>query len=217
MRAYIRFKGSKALIRYNYQELLTGVIHKWIGENNDIHGKSSRISFSWIQNTRASKEGINLTPVSYFFISAFDSEIIKMITKGILKSPEMFNGISAKEIILQESPHFNEVEHFLMASPIFLKRRENDKHLTYLDEEFENALNENCKIKLKKTGINGTGFGIRLDPDNNFRETKLVTYKGINNRATMAPVVIKGNQKQIEYLWSVGLGHSTGIGFGALK
>jgi hypothetical protein len=37
-----------------------------------------------------------------------------------------------------------------MASPIFLKRRENDKHLTYLDEEFENALNENAKSNLKK-------------------------------------------------------------------
>jgi hypothetical protein len=30
----------------------------------------------------------------------------------------------------------------------------------------------------------------------------------------MAPVVIKGNQKQIEYLWSVGLGHSTGLDLG---
>lgn len=217
MRIYIKLNKNKIPIKYNYQELMTGVIHKWLGKENNIHGQSARFCFSWLQNTKANQNGINLTKDSYFFIGAYDTEIIKKIMKGILESPEMFNGASAKEVILQESPTFKVIEHFLMASPIFLRRKEDRKHLTYKDDEFEGALNDNCKIKLRKAEIVTNGFEIKLDPDNRFRTTKLITYNGIDNKATVAPVLIKGSQEQIEYLWSVGLGHSTGIGFGALK
>lgn len=217
MRVYIKLNANKTLINYNYQELLTGVIHKWLGEDNEIHGKSAKICFSWLQNTKADKNGIRLTNDSYFFIGAYNTGIVKRITKGVIESPEMFNGVSVKEVILQEPPIFKEIEHFPMASPIFLKRNSDNKHLTYKDEGFDNKLLENCRTKLEKAGIGVQGFEIELDPDNHYRETKLVTYKGIGNKATVAPVVIKGNQEQIEYLWSVGLGHSTGIGFGALK
>lgn len=217
MRVYIKLNANKTLINYNYQELLTGVIHKWLGEDNEIHGKSAKFCFSWLQNTKADKSGIRLTNDSYFFIGAYNSEIIKRIMRGVLESPEMFNGVSVKEVILQEPPVFKEVEHFLMASPIFLKRKEDEKHLTFEDEEFEEALNNNCETKFKKAGIDIEGFEIKLDPDNHFRTTKMVTYNGIGNKTTLAPVVIKGNRAQIEYLWSVGLGHSTGIGFGTLK
>ena len=45
----------------------------------------------------------------------------------------------------------------------------------------------------------------------------MVTYNGIKNRASLVPIVIEGTTEQITFAWSVGLGNSTGIGFGALK
>ena len=49
MRIYLKLSSNQKIIPFNYQELLTGVIHKWIGESNEYHGKTGQFSFSWIQ------------------------------------------------------------------------------------------------------------------------------------------------------------------------
>ncbi len=47
-------------------------------------------------------------------------------------------------------------------------------------------------------------------------KTKLVNYKGINIRASFCPVIVKGHPRAVQFAWEVGVGNSTGIGFGAL-
>ncbi|MGN9307593.1 CRISPR-associated endoribonuclease Cas6 [Enterococcus faecium] len=48
-------------------------------------------------------------------------------------------------------------------------------------------------------------------------KTKLVYYKNIGNKTSICPVIIEGTPEQIAFAWNVGVGNSTGIGFGALK
>src|SRR5690625_5154943 len=131
----------------------------------------------------------------------------------------MFNGISVYHVLIKETPNFNATESFLMASPVLLKERHGDKirQVILLDDDFEEVLTNNFKRKLEKIGIGSEGLVISLNPETNFRQTKLVTYKGIKNKTSFAPVRIKGNPEQIAFAWEVGLGNSTGIGFGALK
>ena len=219
MRIYLRLSKNDKSIPFNYQELLTGVIHKWIGENNEIHGKSGHYSFSWIQNTIASKQGINLEDDAYFFIGTYKESLLKQIIKGILKDPDMFHGVKVIDIQIKNTPNFNSIEKFLMASPVLLKTKEEDKitHVTLEDASFEKVLTDSFKNKLAKANLNPEGISIRLNPQTNFRQTKLVTYKGIKNRTSFAPIIIEGTPEQIAFAWCVGLGNSTGIGFGALK
>jgi CRISPR/Cas system endoribonuclease Cas6 (RAMP superfamily) len=82
MRLYLRLNKSSCIIPFNYQHFLTGALHKWIGNNNDIHGKLSLYSFSWLQNLKAVRDGLKLGMDPYFFISAFDAALIKKILKG---------------------------------------------------------------------------------------------------------------------------------------
>lgn len=220
MRIYLKLSEGNGVIPFNYQTLLTGVIHKWLGLDNELHGKSSNFSFSWIQNTRAEKEGIRLDKNPFFFFSAYDESLVKRIIKGILEDPVLFNGIKVIEVKIVNTPKFNQVEHFLFASPLLLKQRlENKriKHLTFLDTNFEKILTDHLKSKLEKVGISSDGLKLRLNPDNNFRQTKMVIYKGIHNKTSIVPIIIEGTQEQIAYAWCAGLGNSTGIGFGALK
>jgi len=219
MRIYLRLTKNTKLVPFNYQELLTGTIHKWIGRNNEIHGVPNRYSFSWIQNTRANKNGLNLLNGAHFFISSNDEFLIKRIIKSILDDPEMFNGISVYDVLIKETPNFNATESFLMASPVLLKERDGDKtrHVTLKDPDFEQVLTENLKRKLEWSGINPTGVAVKLNPETFFRQTKLVTYKGVKNRVSFAPIIIEGDPEQIAFAWNQGLGNSTGIGFGALK
>lgn len=219
MRIYLKLSKNKRAIPFNYQELLTATMHKWLGRDNAIHGTSANYSFSWLQNTKASKEGIFLKEGAYFFISSIDEEFIKRLVRSIMDDPIVFNGLQVFDIQIKRTPEFKSTENFLMASPVLLKERHGDKirQVTLLDDDFEEVLTNNFKRKLEKIGIGSEGLVISLNPETNFRQTKLVTYKGIKNKTSFAPIRIKGNPEQIAHAWEVGLGNSTGIGFGALK
>lgn len=219
MRIYLRLSQTEELLPFNYQELLTGVIHKWIGKNNDIHGKPNQYSFSWIQNTIAEKGGLKLKNEAYFFISSYDESFIKNLIKGIMKDPDMFLGVSVIDIQIQNIPNFAPVQEFLMASPVLLKVKEDNqiKHVTIDDDSFEEVLTQSLVNHLNRANIGSDGVRVIINPKSSYRSTKMVTYKGIKNKSSLVPIVIEGNQEQIAYAWCNGLGNSTGIGFGALK
>lgn len=219
MRIYIKLSKNKEIIPFNYQHLLTGVVHKWIGANNMEHGNRSLYSFSWLQNTISTKNGINLGRDAYFFISAYDTDLIKEITRGLLKDPEMFCGSRAIDVQIRDVPDFSNEERFFLQSPVLIRQRDGEKtkHVTYQDDVFEELLTENLKVKLKSVDLPANNVSVELDRSYAFPQTKLVDYKGIKNKTTLAPVIIKGSSEQIAFAWQVGLGNSTGIGFGALK
>jgi len=219
MRLYIKLSKNKEIIPYNYQHLLTGTVHKWLGENNAEHGKRSLYSFSWLQNTRATNKGLNLTQDSYFFISAYDANLIKRIIKGILESPDAFYGSRVMDVQIKDVPEFSNEERFFLNSPVLIRKWDGEKikHVTYQEEDFETLLTENIKGKLQFAGLSSDNISIELDKSYAFPQAKLVDYKGIKNKTTLAPVIIKGSSEQIAFAWSVGLGNSTGIGFGAIK
>lgn len=219
MRIYLKLTKNNELIPFNYQQLLTGTIHKWLGKNNDIHGNSGKFCFSWLQNTTALKDGLNLSYNAYFFISALDENIIKRIIKGIIEDAYMFCGIKVKDVQIVSTPVFGSSTRFILASPVLLKWKDGNfvRHVTINNKDFEEVLNLNFRNKLQRAGISDTDFKISLDPDIHCRKTKMVVYKGIENKASLTPIIIKGSQEQIAYAWCVGIGNSTGIGFGALK
>jgi len=219
MRLYLKLSKNTEIIPYNYQHLLTGVIHKWIGKENEEHGKQSLYSFSWLQNTSSNKNGIYLNRDAYFFVSAYNTELIKRITKGVLADPETFCGSKVIDVQIKIVPEFSSEEKFFLNSPILIRQRDGEKtkHITYQDGNFENLLTENLKGKLEAANLSKENVLVELDKEYAFPQTKLVNYRGIKNRTTLAPVIIKGTPEQIAFAWLVGLGNSTGIGFGSIK
>lgn len=219
MRLYIKLSKNKTVVPFSYQHFLTGVVQKWIGPNNEEHGKSGLFSFSWLQNTEAIRNGLMLKNNAYFFISAYNTDLIKKIVKGIVSDPKMFCGIKAIDVQIKTTPMFTYEERFFMNSPILIRQKIGNqwKYLTYLDEDFEFVLTENLKGKLKAASISADGVSVELDKSYAFPQTKLVDYKGINNKTTLAPIIIKGTPEQIALAWEAGLGNSTGIGFGSIK
>lgn len=219
MRLYLKLRKSNETVPFDYQHLLTGTLHKWIGKENKEHGEVSMYSFSWLQNTSASQIGINLSHDSYFFISAYDQGLIKLILSGILKEPYLFNGVFVKDVQIVEPPVFESKQKFMLGSPVFIKRRDKGKemHILFDNEESNSCLTETLKKKLAIAGLATDGVEVRFDSNYINPKTKLVDYKGIRNRVNMCPIIISGSQEQIGFAWNVGVGNSTGIGFGALK
>jgi len=70
---------------------------------------------------------------------------------------------------------------------------------------------------MQVAGLTDDTLELRFDKDYPRASTKLVDYDGIKNRASWCPVIMKGKPETKLFAWNVGLGNSTGIGFGAVK
>jgi len=219
MRIYLRLSKNKELIPFNYQSFLTGSLHKWMGKDNIEHGEVSLYSFSWLQNVDTTETGINLKRGSYFFISAYDDALIKMIIKGIMNDPSVCFGSYVSAIDIKGDPFFSDRQTFSIASPVLVRRfdGEKDNHIVFDDERASDYLTETMQRKLSLAGLPADNMKVSFDLTYQHPRTKVITYKGIGNRVNICPVIVEGTPEQVAFAWDAGVGNSTGIGFGALK
>ena len=218
MRIYLKTDARNILLPFDHQHLLTGTIHKWLGWNNE-HGELSLYSYSWLEGGRKAGSGLRFDNGASFFFSSHHPELIRRLVTGIQANPVLFRGLEIAEIIAQEDPDLSHRDRFFTASPVFIKRRVDDQigHILYDNPRANTYLKETVTTKLKKAGIDDESFDIRFDTEYPKARTKLITYKGIGNKASWCPVYIQGRPGTKVFIWNVGLGNSTGIGFGAIK
>lgn len=224
MRIHIKTTPSKQIIGFNHLHLLTGTIHKWFGKN-EFHNSVSLYSFSNLTGGKAGIDGLEFPDGASFFISCWSNEQIKMLIKGIQNNPEMFSGLEVTEIVMQENPDFSNRNLFFIGSPIYIQRNlENGKKKFYYydDDETPALLAETLTTKLKVAGLpEDPDLKITFDLSYQRRSTKKIDYKHGNQitqiRANWCPVIIEGANETKVFAWNVGIGNSTGIGFGAIK
>jgi CRISPR-associated endoribonuclease Cas6 len=219
MRLHIKTSQNQIKIPFDYQQKLTGVLHKWLGENNQEHGEISLYSFSWLRNTQVSENGLICPQGASFFLSFYDTQRLKDVLANIRKEPEMFCGMDVEDVVIEDTPDLTQQEVFNLGSPILIKRNENGKITEfYYDNSISGKLlEETLHTKMRLAGIpNDESLSIAFDLNYTKKKTKLVWYDNISNKANMCPVIIKGSNLTKQFAWNVGLGNSTGVGFGSI-
>ncbi len=220
MRIHLKLNPSKSIISFKHLPQLTGTFHKWLGENNSYHGQTALHSFSWLQGARKGNGGLYFPRGAHFFISSHEDALVKQLVNGIMDHPELFGGMSVTEMKFQPTPNFQDgQEYFIVASPVLVKVKADDhiKHCLYHEEEANVALTQSLQHKMKLADLDPGGVSVKFDPRYRSAHTKLVDYRGVKNRANVCPVIINGTAEQLAFAWNVGVGNSTGIGFGALN
>ena len=217
MRIYLKISQPNKLLELNYQQKMLGVIHKWLGKNKE-HDSISLYSMSWLSGGKLEQGGLNFPNGGEFFISAFSGDFCERIITGARKNPNLFDGMRVEEIIIGNRQEFYEKEYFYLASPVLIRKKNEDKveHLTWDNPETDKRLVEVMQWKMEKAGLNGN-INIKFDREYSKAKTKLVTINEIKNRANMCPVIIEGDPDLIRFAYDVGIGESTGSGFGALR
>lgn len=207
------------MIPFIYQQNLVGAFHKWAGRNDFHDDGLSLYSLSWLAGGYGAKTGLSFENGASWFISSPETDLLKRIIAGIQEDPSVAFGMSVEEIIIQETPQFSSYCKFFLASPILIKRKigEDVMHFRYDDENVDELMTLTLKSKLLKVGLVEEGVTVKFDRSYPKPKTTLVTYKGIQNKANFCPVILEGSPKAIAFAWEVGIGNSTGIGFGALK
>lgn len=217
MRLHLKLSKNKQIVPFGYVSNLVGTIHKWLGIN-DLHDKTSLYSFSWLEKAKRKDEGLNFQNGSTWFISAYDDIIIKSILKGILEDANVAFGMRVLDVVIQDTPQFGNEAYFQVGSPVFVKKQGEEKqiHLSYQEIEANDFMTATLKTKLKQVGLSTEGVSVCFDKEFVSAKTQVCHYKGIKNKANLCPIIIKGSPEQIAFAWNVGIGHSTGIGFGSL-
>lgn len=217
MRLNFSLTPNKEIVPFDYQHFLIGAFHKWMGWNK-IHDEISLYSLSWLQGAKRIQKGFDFPNGASWFISFWNNNIGKELIKGIMNAPEVCCGMNIREIQMQDEPDFGNKETFKLASPVFIRRYdENQKavHLTFQCAEASFYLTEILKKKMKTADLNYE-VNVQFDKCYYAPKTKLVRINQIENRANFCPVIIEGDPEAIKFAWDVGIGHSTGCGFGSI-
>lgn len=219
MRLHLHTTPNTYPIPFNYQQKMTGVLHKWLGENNVEHGEISLYSFSWLRNTQIDGKGLCCPKGATMFLNFYDTLRLKSVLANIRTEPEMFCGLNVEDITIEETPDLSQLELFNLASPILIKRIIDNKvtEFYYDNPECGKLLEETLRTKMKIAGLpDDSTLHIEFDLSYAKKKTKLVWYGDISNRANMCPVIIQGTNLSKQFAWNVGLGNCTGIGFGSI-
>lgn len=221
MRLHLYLTAPPA-VPFDYLATLKNTFHLWTGHNDALHDGLSRYSYSWLHGGRAGRGGIRFAEGAQWFISSPDREVIHTIISGVLRAPEIGLGLRVQDARMQEAPEFAAGEQpFRVASPVFIKHEvEHGKpadHLLPGHALADELLTATLRHKLRQAGLNDVGAAVRFDPAHlATAKSKLFRYKQVQCRGSICPVLVSGSIEQIQFAWEVGVGHSTGIGCGAL-
>lgn len=221
MRIYLHLTPNRETVPFNYQQSLVGAFHKWLGEN-ELHDDISLYSLSWLsRNGRTNDRGIDFPKGSTFFISTPDPELSQKMVQGIFQKGENIRwGMKIQGIDLQMTPQFGNKRRFLTQSPIFIKRWNPDtkeqKYYFWENEEADDLMTETLHRKLERVGLS-TDVKVFFDKSYYKPNKKMITFNGVKIQATYCPVIVEGDPRAVQFAWEVGVGNSTGIGFGALQ
>jgi len=221
MRIYFQLTANTEPVPYNYQPALVGAFHKWLGEN-ELHDEISLYSLSWLRggSMRKDKEGLDFKRGAVFSISSPLEDLHQQAVSGVFKDQDIRWGMRVAEVRLCPTPDFGAEHRFLAQSPILIKRNRPDGNGQQFyfptDPEANEFLTDTLRWKLQKFGLNKSAT-VAFDQTYPSPKVKLVDYKGIQIKATQCPVIIKGDPQAVAFAWDVGVGNSTGIGFGAVR
>jgi len=221
MRIVLKLSPAAEIIPFDHQPLLVDCIHRWLEWNKQFYdGHVALFSFSKLNGGHRSNDGLSFSNGADFFLSSYNLSLIKQLIKGIRKDPKMFYGLTVTDIILERDSDMDTREVFEVASPILISRRINDRieQILYNDSRASDFLKETIQTKMKYAGLEiDNSFYIKFDMTYPKASTKMINYKEIYNRASWCPVIITGDPQTKLFIWNVGVGNSTGIGFGAIR
>lgn len=219
MRIHLRTTSNDKLISYDYQKKLVGTLHKWLGINSE-HDLMSLYSFSWLHGSVSGQQGLNFPNGASWFISFYDTPKMKLIMSDILKDPEMFGGMRVIDMTIEETPDLSDRGLFYLGSPIFIKRFVEGgeiKYYTFNDIESNELMKQTLMHKMVIAGLPiDETLDISFDLSYAKKKIKFINYRNIRNKANLCPVYIKGRPETKAFAWNVGIGNSTGIGFGSI-
>ena len=209
------------VLPFDYQDALRSTLHRWLGRNNELHDTPhSLYSFGPIQGVKAAHGGLVETNAGVHWQLAFYNQATawKVLEAAYKDRTEIMPGLRVYTLGTHADPA-QIPTRLQVLSPVLVQDWENKRgttrdHLLPDNPRHTEALTTSLRHKLAAAGLSDSGCTVRMLPS---FKTKLIRIKNLSYRCAVAPVEITGTDEQRHFARTVGIGHSTGCGFGFLE
>lgn len=209
------FDKQDVIIPISCQKELNSFIYKTLGDNNKYHDSFSDYSISSIQGGKLfEKNKLKFNSLPYIIITSLNNEFISDMINGLQNKKYDFFGMKFHKFELSDFKPNKYFDIINTISPVIVKY--NNRKISIDNENFISALKENCIKKLKYKGIEDNTFDIEIRHKEKSK-TKLIKVGSIFNICTNISLYVHGTIESRITLYNMGLGGSTGSGFGTVK
>lgn len=225
MRFIVNFtKNTETVPVYN-QKFLNYYVHKCLGINNEYHDNHSDYNISMLIGGIYSKKtkSLDFPDGARIVVSSYDLNFLEKLMSGFDSNPDFFWGMKYNYADYISESVYNDVNHFYTISPILIKNSINKKtnFVTIENENFDSVITEKTMNKLikinekKNLNLDLSNFNI-VSAKNNKGRLKFVKVKNFVNVASHTILSITANKEVTSLIYNLGLGDSTGSGFGCI-
>ena len=221
MRIKIKFGPNSEMFDKPTNDYVNGFIHSVLGEGNKWHDAFSPYSVSTMHGGVFDKESgmIQFPNGGHFVVSSDNEEFLSDLLCGLAMTSEA--KLQTMKYLGFDSYSCGASSYFDVLRVENIRLKKDDKEITFKDDGFIDTLLEHTKKKLKHNGIeDADAETIKFQPfhPENWK-VKLVKMKCGTEKENITPsstimVVVRGKKVAREKILSLGLGSSTGSGFG---
>jgi CRISPR-associated endoribonuclease Cas6 len=221
MRIKIEFKVNNVALPIANQEIVNSYVHRIIGANNPYHNAKNDYSVSSLMGGKLVGDKIIFKDKAYLVFSSLNMEFMNTILMNLITSSEvLYDGIKFSNIVPIGEEFMNGWNHFATLSPFLIKQYVDKKTYTFItlnDDNFEVLVKEYLKNKLLKIdpALDLKNFDVRIPKHDNHKVKKILV-KNVINHANQCHISIFCDKKIAELLYNIGIGQSTGSGFGTI-
>jgi len=221
MRIKVQLSPTNKELPINNQYMVNSFIHRALGKDNKYHDTKSDYSISslqggkWVNGT----DRITIKNGGYITITTLNKGFIDNILMG-LYTTKFYEDIKVCGVEFIDEFFYNGWNHFATLSPFIIKEyvdKKQYKFVTMDDDNFQGKVKDYLIRKLSKIDpkLNLTDFEVKIK-DNPSHKVKKVMVKNVPNLANQCQVSIHCNRKVGELIYNLGIGQSTGSGFGTV-
>lgn len=216
------------------QNLVNGFVHRMLGKSNQYHDNFNEYSVSNLFGGVLTEKGMTYPNGGYFYLSTVDDTLMTTFLSNLSSlgnrtiSTMTYKSFDIVEFIPNglrgnagERKHKYSYD-IIHVNNIFFKTKEKE-YIFFDDERFITLLTEHCKAKLSKLE---NGFskkdveGLIIKPFHfeNGKRKFFKLKKELNAIPTSSVMLyVSGNPNMRKKLYEMGLGLSTGCGFGSVE
>jgi CRISPR-associated endoribonuclease Cas6 len=221
MRIKLLLSASDKPLPINNQDIVNSFIHRALGKNNMYHNTKNDYSVSQLMGGNIIKgtNTISFENGGFIIISSLDEGFFNSILISIYTTP-FYGDISVVGMEFIDEQFYNGWNHFATLSPFIIKRYNSKKEYKFLvldDPNFEDEVKNYLINKLTKINpsLDLSDFEVKISNNQN-NKVKKILVKNVINFANKCQLSINCNKKVAELLYNIGIGQSTGSGFGTI-
>lgn len=219
MRLKIKLSSSNYNIPINNQYIVNNFFHRLLGKNNKYHDTYSNYCVSNLIGGKLiddNKTHVSFNDGGYIVISSYDIELMSQILIGLAEHNKFYKDIKVNGFeYLPPEKFYNGWNYFRTLTPILLKIK--GQFITIDDDNFVDELIAQTKRKLLKinSNLDLSKFNIIINKHPSHK-IKKVLVRNVINKASQIHLNIFCDKKVADILYNVGVGNSTGSGFGMI-